>query len=84
MDQQGREACFMFPTLGVGMESALEGDVEATLAAFDGFNKWLDEDWGFAYQNRIITAGYITLADPDHALDQLDWMIEHDVRVGTY
>jgi predicted TIM-barrel fold metal-dependent hydrolase len=81
MDQQGLEACFMFPTLGVGMESALEGDVEATLAAFDGFNKWLDEDWGFAYQNRIITAGYITLADPDHALDQLDWMIERDVRV---
>jgi len=81
MDQQGLEACFMFPTLGVGMESALEGDVEATLAAFDGFNKWLDEDWGFAYQNRIITASYITLADPDYALDQLDWMIERDVRV---
>ena len=81
MDQQGLEACFMFPTLGVGMESALEGDVDATLAAFDGFNKWLDDDWGFAYQNRIITAGYITLADPDWALDQLDWMLDRDVRV---
>ncbi|MEM7142316.1 MAG: amidohydrolase family protein [Actinomycetota bacterium] len=81
MDRQNLESCFMFPTLGVGMESSLEHDVPAMLTAFDGFNKWLDEDWGFAYQNRIFTAGYVTLADVDWALDQLDWMIERDVRV---
>jgi predicted TIM-barrel fold metal-dependent hydrolase len=81
MNQQGLDACFMFPTLGVGMESALEGDIDATLAAFGGFNRWLDDDWGFAYQNRIIAAGYITLADPDWALDELNWMLERDLRV---
>lgn len=81
MDRQNLESCFMFPTLGVGMETALDHDTEAVLAAFDGFNKWVDEDWGFAYGNRIFAAGYITLADVDWALDQLDWMIERDVRV---
>ena len=81
MDRQNMEACFMFPTLGVGMESSLEHDVEAMLTAFDGFNKWVEDDWGLNYRDRIFTAGYITLADVDWALDQLDWMIERDVRV---
>ena len=81
MDRQNMESCFMFPTLGVGMESSLEHDVEAMLTAFDGFNKWVEDDWGLNYKDRIFTAGYITLADVDWALDQLDWMIERDVRV---
>ena len=81
MDDQGLEACFMFPTLGVGMESALEPDPEAMLAAFAGFNQWLLEDWGFAHADRIFTAGYLTLADVGWALDQLDMMIDNDVRV---
>lgn len=81
MDQQGLQACFLFPTLGVGMESALEHDREALLTAFAGFNRWLADDWGFAHQNRLFTSGYITLADPDWALDELDWMIANDLRV---
>ena len=81
MDRQGLEACFMFPTLGVGMETSLEHDTEAMLAAFTGFNRWVAEDWGFAHEERIFAAGYISLADVDWALDQLDWMIERDVRV---
>ena len=81
MDAQGIEACFMFPTLGVGMESALEADPEAMLAAFDGFNKWLADDWGFAHDGRIISAGYLSLADPQWALDQLDWMIDSGARL---
>jgi len=51
------------------------------LTAFDGFNKWVHEDWGLNYKDRIFAVGYITLADVDWALDQLDWMIERDLRV---
>ena len=80
MDQQNLESCFLFPTLGVGMESSLDHDTEAVLTAFAAFNKWIHEDWGFSYKNRIFAAGYVTLADVDWALDQLDWMIERDVR----
>ncbi len=81
MDQQGLDACFMFPTLGVGMETALEPDLEAMLAAFAGFNRWLLDDWGFAHEDRIFSAGYLTLADVGWALDQLDFLLDHDVRV---
>jgi predicted TIM-barrel fold metal-dependent hydrolase len=50
------------------------------LAAFRSFNRWMEEDWGFAWQERIFAAPYITLADPGHAVDELQWALEHDAR----
>ena len=81
LDHQGLQACFLFPTLGVGMEAALEHDTAALTAAFGGFNRWLADDWGFAYRERLFAAGYLTLADPDWAVDEIDWLIDNDVRV---
>lgn len=81
MDQQGLDAAFFFPTLGVGMEESLRHDVPALCAAFRAFNRWVDDDWGFAYRNRIYAAPYITLADPDWAGQELEWAIERGVRV---
>jgi predicted TIM-barrel fold metal-dependent hydrolase len=81
MDTQNLEGTFMFPTLGVGMEEALQGDREAMLGAFSAFNRWMDDDWGFAYKNRIFTAPYLTLADTDWAISELEWALEHDARV---
>ncbi len=52
LDEQGIEGCFLFPTLGVGMESALENDIPALAASFTAFNRWLLEDWGFNYKER--------------------------------
>ena len=69
MDEQGIDACIMLPTLGVGMETALESDPEALLAAFRAFNRWLQDDWGFNHEGRIYGAPYITLVDVDHAVD---------------
>ena len=80
MDTQNIGACFMFPTLGVGMEEALKHDIEAMLAAFRSFNRWMLEDWGFAYQERIFAAPYIVLSDLDWALEELEWAIENDAR----
>jgi hypothetical protein len=49
MDTQGLEGAIFLPTLGVGMEQALLGDLPALTAAFRAFNRWMEEDWGFAY-----------------------------------
>ena len=81
LDEQGVDGTFLFPTLGVGMESALETDVEAMSAAFTAFNKWLDDDWGFSYQDRLFSAGYISLADPDWAMDELDYLLGQGARL---
>ena len=62
MDAQSLQAAIFLPTLGVGMEQALIHDVPALLAAFRSFNRWMDEDWGFAYKGRIFAAPYMTLS----------------------
>lgn len=81
MDQQNMQGCLLFPTLGVGMEEALLHDPEAAHAAFHAFNEWLDEDWGFHYQERIFGAPYITLLDPERAVEEIDWAIGKGARV---
>lgn len=81
MDSQGMEACFMFPTLGVGMEEAVRHEPELAHAVFRAFNRWLQDDWGFDNKGRILTAPYLTLLDPDLALDEVDWAIEAGARV---
>ena len=81
LDAQNLEGCFLFPTLGVGMEESLKHDPEAAVAAFDGFNQWLAEDWGFAYQSRIFAAPYFTLIDEDAALRQLDRVLAQGAKL---
>jgi predicted TIM-barrel fold metal-dependent hydrolase len=81
MDTQGVEACWMFPSQGVCMEGPMQPDVEAILDIFRAFNRWLNDEWGFAYQDRIFGAPYLTLSDLDNALAELDWVLEHGARI---
>jgi predicted TIM-barrel fold metal-dependent hydrolase len=81
MDDQDVEGALLFPTLGVGMEEAMKDDPEALCAAFHAFNQWLDEDWGFAYEERLFGTPVIPLVDPDNAVRELEWCLDHDVRV---
>src|ERR1019366_5672024 len=64
MDRQGVGATLLFPTLGVGMEEALKDDPEAAGKVFSGFNLWLEDDWGYCYQNRIFAVPNVPLLDP--------------------
>jgi predicted TIM-barrel fold metal-dependent hydrolase len=81
MDEQGLEATIMLPTLGVGMETALEDDPEALMAAFRAFNRWLDDDWGFNYEDRIYGAPYLTLVDVDWAVEELEFALGRNAGV---
>ena len=81
MDEQGVEGALFFPTLGVGMQQSLAGDHEALIAAFKGFNRWMAEDWGFAYKGRIFAAPMLTLVDIDAAVAEVDWCAEQGARM---
>jgi len=81
LDVQGIEGCLLFPTLGVGIEQPLSHSAELTHAALHAFNQWLDEDWGFAYQDRLFAAPMISLMDPDRAVQELEWVLERDARL---
>ena len=81
MDRQGLDGCLLFPTLGVGMEESLAADPPALVAAFGAFNRWLEDDWGYAYQERIFAAPMLTLVDVDAAVDELQRVLDADARV---
>ncbi len=80
MTKQRIEKAIYFPTLGVGMEEALKHDTEAVHCAFEAFNRWLLEDWGFAYRERIYAAPYISIMDRDRGVRELEWALENDAR----
>ncbi len=81
MDAQGIDGCLMFPTLGVGMEESLADDPAALVAAFGAFNRWLEDDWGYAYEERIFAAPMLTLIDVDAAVAELRRVLDLDARV---
>jgi predicted TIM-barrel fold metal-dependent hydrolase len=81
MDAQGIEQCFLFPTLGVGMEQALVNDLPAQRAAFRAFNRWLHDDWSFNFHDRLYAAPYMLLSDVDNAVNELEWVLERDARI---
>jgi predicted TIM-barrel fold metal-dependent hydrolase len=83
MDEQGVDKTLMFPTLGVTIEGFTADDVELQHDAFHAFNRWLEEDWGFAYQGRIFAAPYIILRDVDLAVGELEWALGQGARLIT-
>ncbi len=81
MDEQGLGAALLFPTMGCGVEEALRGDIAATMASLTAFNSWLEEDWGFDHQGRLLSAPMISLADPAAALAEVESVIGRGARI---
>ncbi|MGF7237427.1 MAG: amidohydrolase family protein [Frankia sp.] len=79
--RQGLGVVMLFPTLGCGVEEALKDDIEATMASLSAFNRWLEEDWGFNYRDRLIGVPMVSLADPGAAVAELDRLLERGARM---
>lgn len=80
MDAHGLSRVWMFPTLGMVYEEELRHDPEAVTVLFTAFNRWVEEDWGFAYRDRLFAAPYLTLADLDWACAELEWALDRGAR----
>jgi predicted TIM-barrel fold metal-dependent hydrolase len=80
MDEHGLQKLWLFPTLGMIYEEPLKHDPEAVTHLFTAFNRWLQEDWGFSYQDRIFAGPYISLCDVDWAVKELEWALDNDAR----
>jgi predicted TIM-barrel fold metal-dependent hydrolase len=80
LDQQGVQGAFLLPTLALGLEQLLNEDAPALNAVLHAFNEWIDEEWGFARDNRIIAPPVMTLIDPEAAEKELQWLIERGTK----
>ncbi|KPM51094.1 amidohydrolase [Frankia sp. CcI49] len=81
MDDQGVEASIMLPTLGVAVEQDMVDDIELTYASLRAFNRWLEEDWGYAAENRIFAVPMLSLLDLDHCLVELRRVLDAGARL---
>jgi predicted TIM-barrel fold metal-dependent hydrolase len=71
MDSQGIECAVNYATLP-GTEAEFEGDLPGLYANLTALNRYLGHEWGFNYENRLFTPPFISFADPDMALAQLE------------
>ena len=81
MDEQGLQGAWLFPTLGVLYEELIKDDLEAVVCYMQAFNQWLHDDWTYDYEGKIFGAPYISLADVDAAVAEVDKVLALGARV---
>jgi predicted TIM-barrel fold metal-dependent hydrolase len=81
LDQQGVEQTWLIPSLGLGIEEMLQEDPVSAVAIFEAYNRWLDDDWGYDRDGRIITGPMISLIDEVAAEKELDRVLALGARM---
>ena len=70
--EQQIEKSIMYPGgWGLLAEAYLDG-VDPLYDNIESFNKWIDEDWGFAYKDTIYAPAMLSMRDLDRACQELD------------
>ncbi len=81
MDEQGVEAAWLFPSQGVVLEPWMHDDLDVTQGVYEAFNRWIEDQWGFGYKERIFGVPYLVLSDPDRVTKELQWCLGRGARV---
>ena len=79
LDEQGVQLAWLIPSLGLGIEEMLQEDPQSAMAIFSAYNRWLDDDWGYDRDGRIMTGPMISLIDAEAAEAELDRVL----KIGT-
>lgn len=81
MDRQGVESAILYPaTMGTMAEHYVRG-VKPLYANLHAYNTWLDETWGFNFQDRIYTPAVLSLRDLDSAVAELDYALGRGAKL---
>jgi predicted TIM-barrel fold metal-dependent hydrolase len=81
LDEQGLEAAVLLPTLAVCVEHPIRGDPELTYAVLRAFNRWLEDDWGYAHRERIFAVPLLSLLDLERAIEELERVLARGARL---
>ena len=82
MDELNTEAGLFLPSQAIFLDAELarKGDLELLYAQLRAFNRWLEDDWGYVYENRIFAPPLLALDDRERAIAELDRVIERGAR----
>lgn len=80
MDEFNVEGCLIYCGNMVSAISYLD-EIEPTYAVLDAYNRWMLDDWGYVYKDRIYSAPLISLADRDKAIEQAKFVVKNGARM---
>jgi predicted TIM-barrel fold metal-dependent hydrolase len=75
MDAQGIHAALMFPGHVLFLEYEFCFDVDAIYANATAYNRWIHEEVGYAHAGRMFLPPYLSLADVDLAVREIERLI---------
>ena len=80
LDEQGVQACVMFPTLASLVEERLRDDPALTQIAIHAFNEWMYEDWSYDYEGRIFTTPIVSPCILEEGIAELELVLERGAK----
>ncbi|MGW3967664.1 amidohydrolase family protein [Amycolatopsis sp. NPDC005003] len=80
MDEQQIERGLMYPGGWALMAEAYLDGIDPLYDNLHSFNRWIDEDWGFNYKDRIYAPAMLSLRDLDRAVAELDTVLAAGAR----
>ena len=80
LDEFGVDKAMMFPTLGQCVEHLMYDDADMMYRIFRAFNRWVDDQWGFNFEDRIYAPPVIPMLDVDMAVAELELVLDTGAR----
>lgn len=81
LDRQGVSGAVLLPSLTVTTEHFMRNNPVQTFANLKAFNRWLNEDWGFNYKDRLFAVPFLSLLDLDMAIEELEFVIKSGAKL---
>jgi predicted TIM-barrel fold metal-dependent hydrolase len=81
MDEQGIDKALMFPAAAHDIEYEFADNIDALYANIRAFNRWMHEEVGFVAEGRMWLPPYISFADPDLAIAELERVMAQGANV---
>ena len=81
LDDWGISHTVVYPSAALSFDIEMAQWPDAATATARAFNRWIEEDWGYAYQDRIFSAPYISLILVDEACRELERVLALGARV---
>ena len=80
LDQQQIERTIMYPGGWALLSEAYLDGIDPLYDNIASFNRWIDEDWGFDYKDRIYAPAMMSMRDLDRACAELDRVLAAGAR----
>lgn len=84
MDAQRIESALVMPDKALNVTWDLRHDVDAAHANVRAYNRWLEEDWGYDQDGRILGVPIVVLFDPEQAAAEVERVIEAGARAVLF